>query len=304
MILLADCVSSMKKEDIKTYQSNLFDLFLEAFDFRVQHRQEDDDGIVDKTEGRVIEAFLCLVVKLSEASFRPMFLRLIDWATRSSSNKERLLVFYRLCDSVAAKLKGLFVLFAGYIVKSCASLLDATNISKTEESVFPDVAKDKGVQQACLLLNYLLDCLHKCLMYDTHGFLDSDRFQCLMQPLVDQIENPLGGEAEFKERLSSHLAPCLAQFAVAAGNDAQWKPLNYQVLLKTRHSSAQVRFAALKVLEGFHARLGEDFMVLLPETIPFLAELMEDECFEVEQQCQHVISEIEQVLGEPLQKYF
>lgn len=31
------------------------------------------------------------------------------------------------------------------------------------------------------------------------------------------------------------------------------------------------------MLEGFHARLGEDFMVLLPETIPFLAELMEGE---------------------------
>ena len=29
------------------------------------------------------------------------------------------------------------------------------------------------------------------------------------------------------------------------------------------------------MLEEFHARLGEDFMVLLPETIPFLAELME-----------------------------
>lgn len=29
-----------------------------------------------------------------------------------------------------------------------------------------------------------------------------------------------------------------------------------------------------------------------------------DECFEVEEQCQHVISEIELVLGEPLQKYF
>ena len=69
--------------------------------------------------------------------------------------------------------------------------------------------------------------------------------------------------------------PCLSQFAVAAGSDALWKPLNYQVLLKTRHTSAQVRFAALKVLEGIHARLGEDFMVLLPETIPFLAELME-----------------------------
>ena len=57
-----------------------------------------------------------------------------------------------------------------------------------------------------------------------------------------QIENPLGGEEEFKERLTNHLTPCLAQFAVAAGSDAQWKPLNYQVLLKTRHSSALVSF--------------------------------------------------------------
>ena len=36
--------------------------------------QEDDD-LVNRTEGSVIDAFLCLVVKLSEASFRPMFLR-------------------------------------------------------------------------------------------------------------------------------------------------------------------------------------------------------------------------------------
>ena len=55
-----------------------------------------------------------------------------------------------------------------------------------------------------------------------------------------QIENLLGGEDTFRERLTNHLAQCLAQFAVASGSDAQWKPLNYQVLLKTRHSSATV----------------------------------------------------------------
>ena len=37
----------------------------------------------------------------------------------------------------------------------------------------------------------------------------------------------------------------------------------------------QVRFAVLKVLQELYTRLGEEFMVLLPETIPFLAELME-----------------------------
>ena len=40
MNLLAECVNAMKKEDIKTYQSNLFTLFLEALDFRARHDQE------------------------------------------------------------------------------------------------------------------------------------------------------------------------------------------------------------------------------------------------------------------------
>lgn len=42
-----------------------------------------------------------------------------------------MLTYVLNCFSVAVKLKGLFVLFAGYLVKNCASLLDATNISKT-----------------------------------------------------------------------------------------------------------------------------------------------------------------------------
>ena len=56
--------------------------------------------------------------------------------------------------------------------------------------------------------------------------------------------------------------------------------LNYPVFMVPNYSPfflPQVRFAALKVLEGFHTRLGEEFMVLLPESIPFLAELMEGE---------------------------
>ena len=56
-----------------------------------------------------------------------------------------------------------------------------------EEGISPDVSKNRGTHLTCLLLNYLLDCLHKCLLYDNHGFLDGDRFQCLMQPLVDQV---------------------------------------------------------------------------------------------------------------------
>ncbi|KAH3695776.1 hypothetical protein DPMN_083235 [Dreissena polymorpha] len=38
---------------------------------------------------------------------------------------------------------------------------------------------------------------------------------------------------------------------------------------------SQVKLAALLTLDELHRKLGEDYMPLLPDTVPFLAELME-----------------------------
>ncbi|XP_074229366.1 HEAT repeat-containing protein 1 isoform X2 [Camelus bactrianus] len=135
-------------------------------------------------------------------------------------------------------------------------------------------------------------------------FISKERAEALMTPLVDQLENRLGGEERFQERVTRHLVPCIAQFSVAVADDSLWKPLNYQILLKTRDSSPKVRFAALITVLAVAEKLKENYIVLLPESIPFLAELMEDECEEVERQCQRTIQRLEAVLGEPLQSYF
>lgn len=58
--------------------------------------------------------------------------------------------------------------------------------------------------------------------------------------LLPQLENVLGGDEKFQERVTAHLIPCIAQFSVAMADDSLWKPLNYQILLKTRHSSPKV----------------------------------------------------------------
>lgn len=63
-------------------------------------------------------------------------LQLFDW-TKSGST-ERLLTFYRLTDSIAERLKGLFVLFAGNLVKPFTDLLRQTNTSKTGEELNTD----------------------------------------------------------------------------------------------------------------------------------------------------------------------
>lgn len=60
----------------------------------------------------------------------------------------------------------------------------------------------------------------------------------------------------------------------------------------------------MEVCVELASKLGEDYMPLLPETVPFLSELLEDENPKVEKECQRSVQELERILGEPLQKYF
>uniref|UniRef100_G1L2M3 HEAT repeat-containing protein 1 n=1 Tax=Ailuropoda melanoleuca TaxID=9646 RepID=G1L2M3_AILME len=300
MSILQEHIGVMKKEELTSHQSQLTVFFLEALDFRAQHSENDLEEI-GKTENCIIDCLVAMVVKLSEVTFRPLFFKLFDWAKTEDAPKDRLLTFYNLADCIAEKLKGLFTLFAGHLVKPFADTLNQVNISKTDEAFFDS---DKDPEKCCLLLQFILNCLYKIFLFDTQHFISKERAEALMMPLVDQLENRLGGDARFQERVTKHLIPCLAQFSVAMADDSLWKPLNYQILLKTRDSSPKVRFAALIAVLALAEKLKENYIVLLPESIPFLAELMEDECEEVEHQCQKTIQQLEAILGEPLQSYF
>ena len=82
----------------------------------------------------------------------------------------------------------------------------------------------------------------------------------------------------------------------------------------------QVRQSVLHILMAMYNKLGESLLIMLPETIPFLAELLEgmlwscsglswvfvvlDEDEQVEQLCQKLIKIIEELLGESIQQYF
>lgn len=142
---------------------------------------------------------------------------------------------FRLSSVIAEKLKGLFVLFASHFIKNAADLLDTCNNSKSEELYFDD-------EEKCLtLVKYILKTLHTVFLYDSQSFLNKDRFETLMQPVVDQLENTMGGISSLKSRAVESIIPCVAQFAVATADDSLWKLLNYQIMLKTRHNDAEIR---------------------------------------------------------------
>uniref|UniRef100_UPI0009B48C4F uncharacterized protein LOC109953292 n=1 Tax=Monopterus albus TaxID=43700 RepID=UPI0009B48C4F len=121
---------------------------------------------------------------ISECSLWLFVLQLFDWS--KSNSKERVLTFYRLCDRVAERLKGLFVLFAGNLVKPMSELLQQTNGAKTDELLFDS---DRGEDKNSLLLQFVLDCLNKIFLYDTQRFLSRERADALLSPLVDQLES-------------------------------------------------------------------------------------------------------------------
>ncbi|KAB5555247.1 hypothetical protein PHYPO_G00031300 [Pangasianodon hypophthalmus] len=305
MNILKEHIVHMGKDQLNSHQSELTSFFLSALDFRTKHCQGDLEKTAE-IEGCVIDCLLVMVMKLSEVTFRPLFFKLFDWSKTEGAPKDRMLTFCRLADCIADRLKGLFVLFAGQLVKPFSDLLRQLNIAHTDEAFFDSEDEDDAdaLQKSSLLLQYTLDCLHKIFLYDTQRFLSKERADALLVPLVDQLENMLGGEQVYQTRVTKHLVPCVAQFSVAMGDDSQWKVLNYQILLKTRHSCPKVRFSALLMLVELASKLKENYMVLLPESIPFLAELMEDECEEVEHQVQKTVQEMETILGESLQSYF
>ncbi len=65
-----------------------------------------------------------------------------------------------------------------------------------------------------------------------------------------------------------------------------------------------MRLATLDVLEMFSKKVGDIYNSYLSETVPFLAELMEDPVEEVEDRVQSLIRELEDMLGESLQTHF
>ncbi|NWZ97529.1 HEAT1 protein, partial [Nesospiza acunhae] len=279
MNILKEHITGMEKDHLISHQPELTAFFMKVLDFRTEHA-EDDLEEVGKIEAYIIDCLISMVMKLSEASFRPLFFKLFDWSKTEATLRDRLLTFHRIADCIADKLKGLFTLFAGHLVKPFAETLNQVNISKTDEAFFDS---DNNTEKSCLLLQFTMDCLHKLFLFDTQKFLSKERTETLMQPLVDQLENVLGGDEKKGGVRGNRELYCLFPHIIVL---------------------VQVRFAALLALIEVAQKLKENYLVLLPESIPFLAELMEDECEEVEQQCQKTIQELEVILGEPLQSYF
>ena len=165
----------------------------------------------------------------------------------------------------------------------------------------------------------MLLCLTYSLQADAHEggkwVRDSDqqRFDTLLEPLSKLLQARIPTQADStvtysrvvqgKNSEDGNVVDCLVALASAAGDEQLWKPLNHSVLQAcSNESRLEVRRSGITCLHALIRSVGEEYMVLIPECLPVLSELLEDGDEEVAGLAQDCISLSEELLGESLEE--
>ncbi len=349
--MLRLAIESMDSEAVASYHETVFLQLLRALDLR---RLEATGPVVspaaDAVEAAALGALVELTMKLSETRFKPLFFRLVEWATASapppsenpvnavisSSPLPRAVVLLAAANVLSERLRSVFTPYFQPLMDPIIAALghDAAAGSggptkkKRKKSGASQLLGKEDLSPELVPLEATLRLLavrslHRCFMHDTAGFLDEARFDRVLQPLVAQLhvapepeilpllQSDSGLEAalslEAKENLdipARAVVACLAQMALApGGSDGRWRPLNHAVLMATRAGEVRTRLAALEGVAALSNALQEEYLVLLPEALPFLAELLEDGQHEVEARAAATLRALEALSGEDLKEY-
>eukprot|EP00850_Spirogloea_muscicola_P003773 SM000015S01273 [mRNA] locus=s15:967909:985221:- [translate_table: standard] len=351
-------VHRMDKLAVSQYHNRISAYLLQALSLRETMLPPSDVGAVEKAS---IDAFAALVMKLSENTFRPLFIRMLEWSQSKSwsqsedgavaeveSSLNRSIAFYGLVNVLAEKLRqvmgclrlrslnchvlSVFVPYFGYLQDRAIALLTGGGQAESVHSLSGKRKKrrssSKGAAAGPLSedvwhLRYLvISSLHKCFLYDSVAFVDPARFEVFLPAIVAQIlvepppaalagaeEGSIEGEGAGRlipsiTEVDDTLVSCLSQLALAAGSDVQWKALNYQVLMCSRDDKRRSKLLAVRAVLLLVEKLKEEYLVLVPETIPFLAELLEESDLEVVTATQELVRSLESFSGEDLSQYF
>ena len=96
------------------------------------------------------------------------------------------------------------------------------------------------------------------------------------------------------------ILPAIVELAVVADSSTHHKEINAAILKHMRSDKAAVRLAAVQCECMLTNRLREEWLALLPEMLPFISELQEDDDDVVEEETSRWIKSIEEILGENL----
>ena len=288
--MLSITIDKHPKAVVTKHSSILANIFRNAFDLRRRWTIASDGRFtidaMTEVETEVNEVAIKMIYKFNDSTFRPIFANIVEWASTSLPKKDkqgrvlRLQSVYAFMAGFFDNLKSIVTSYATYMLDNTVEVLKVVNI-KDEES------KE--------LWTRVLRALVKCFENDQDDFWQSPaHFNAIAPVLCAQFTNASGLP------LVQELVPAIVELAAAAESSDHHKELNVAILKHMRSETASVRLAAVKCEQALTDRLGEEWLSMLPEMLPFISELQEDDDDVVEKETHRWIGKIENVLGESL----
>jgi U3 small nucleolar RNA-associated protein 10 len=290
-------ITSRPKSEIIRNASTLFELFLKAFDQQRiiqtsdQEEVDYDDEELERLELIYQEVALMMVMKLSDSTFRPFIVRLSEWATQLPTRdvKGRMLratSMFNFLASLFAKLKGLVTSYATYALDLATDLLTNT---------------EPGEDDAEELLEAVLIALTQSFEQDDEGFWASPHhFTPISTPLLTLLQKSALSQTADDTDLTDKVQEAIRTLVSTTSAQDQHRTINTALLKMMRHEDGKVRLAAVKTERELCEKMGDEWLGMLPEMLPFVAELMEDDEKEVERAGREWVRFLEGVLGENL----
>lgn len=120
-------------------------------------------------------------------------------------------------------------------------------------------------------------------------------FSAVTEPLLAQLSRPIGSLG------TSHAIVAIARLASAASSQDHHKAINSGILKLMRSDAPATRLTAVKCQRSLTDRLGEEWLTMLPEMLPFITDLLEDDDEKIERETRAWIRTAEEILGENLE---
>ncbi|KIP06398.1 hypothetical protein PHLGIDRAFT_128310 [Phlebiopsis gigantea 11061_1 CR5-6] len=242
-----------------------------------------DASVRDEVGNNVIAAFLELVVKLNETTFKPLFRRVFDWAFATHTGKSlrqpsRKVVFCQVYMALLDYFKALMTPYMSFLLPPFTETLEAYSKSLEDEDLWLA----------------MIQTVSKSLAHDEGAFWREDRLRTISSPLIAQI--PVSADVQTPEARAV-VSECIIVLGEAVNDDALIKKINLDVLMHTRAEDARVRLYALTCSEALWRAHGGKLMGFAGETATFVAECAEDDNDSVVREAHRLKDAIESVAG-------
>ncbi|GAX11536.1 U3 small nucleolar RNA-associated protein 10 [Fistulifera solaris] len=329
--MLKQSVEAMLPAECSSQIKHIFSAIMNAFESSFSC----DDRLELMQPG--CDLFLAVIMKISEVQLRKLFVLFKEWrgdfkTEEPEAGAEKRHAYWFVCSHLSKALRGIFlpcltITFNDAVLElqvATKIMCKATDTEKrgSKRRRVEDQGDLKYGIESFRSLQPLCLCLEYALTADAHqggNWIrgdDNQKYEALLAPLgkLLQARFPMDFPSKVPDvsgfqalvlgpaLQSGSVIGCLKALACAGGNEQLWKPLNHAVLEACGNETRnEVKRAGLTCLLSLIESLGDEYLVLIPECLPVLSELLEDSDEDVAALAKDIVTLAEEMLGESLE---